>query len=133
MALNPLFKPNFVKDLLFPFCSQESKDLAKKHNLLDTKKHFPKNLRSGKSRMDPSKKTRITLEDVQRVVSGVSDMIKEIKESLKSLETKDMKLILYCDEETPFCDENGNEMASEFTDFIKKQSKLLKNMLKSLE
>jgi hypothetical protein len=83
--------------------------------------------------MDSSKKTRITLEDVHLVVSGASDMIKEIKESLKSLETKEMKLILDCDEETPFYDENGNEMASEFTDFIKKQSKLLKTMLKSLE
>ena len=64
-------KPVEKKEDLFPFVSKASKALAKKHKLLDTKKHFPKHLRSGKSRKDPTKKTRITLEDVRRV-AGVS-------------------------------------------------------------
>jgi pyruvate/2-oxoglutarate dehydrogenase complex dihydrolipoamide acyltransferase (E2) component len=64
-------KPVEKKKDLFPFVSKASRALAKEHKLLDTKKHFPKHLRSGKSHKDPSKKTRITLEDVRRV-AGVS-------------------------------------------------------------
>ena len=64
-------KPVEKKEVLFPFVSKASKALAKEHGLLNTKKHFPKHLRSGKSQKDPTKKTRITLGDVRRV-AGVS-------------------------------------------------------------